>query len=163
MEEAANEGLQELAGTLIGSMLSPHGASADGGRADRGASLGDATSELGIDDGKLRGFAQAIRDSGRIVVRAGRVRLEDFALGRRTAGSPERVRERSGDVIGELIRELIRDMLVFSADYAHGEGNVDLINLYEPRLSNFDASPRDRFLGENIAAYFARMGDPITR
>ena len=67
-----------------------------------------------------------------------------------------------GNVLDGIFREL-SDMLVFSSDFAHGEGNADPINLYEPQISNLDPEQRDQFLGENIAACFTRMGDPITR
>jgi predicted TIM-barrel fold metal-dependent hydrolase len=55
------------------------------------------------------------------------------------------------------------EMLVFSSDYPHGEGNADPIALYEPELSALEPELRARFLGENIADCFARMGDPLHR
>ena len=54
-------------------------------------------------------------------------------------------------------------MLVFSSDYPHGEGNPDPIDLYEPQLSALDPERRAQFLGENIAACFARMSDPLAK
>ena len=64
------------------------------------------------------------------------------------------------DALTTTFREL-PEMLVFSSDYPHGEGNVDPIALYEPELSSLDADLRDRFLGENMVECFARMGDPL--
>jgi predicted TIM-barrel fold metal-dependent hydrolase len=64
------------------------------------------------------------------------------------------------DALTKTFREL-PEMLVFSSDYPHGEGNVDPIALYEPELSALDADLRDRFLGENMLDCFARMGDPL--
>jgi predicted TIM-barrel fold metal-dependent hydrolase len=66
------------------------------------------------------------------------------------------------NVLDGLIDEL-SDMIVFSSDYPHGEGNADPLTLYEPQLSKLDADLRAEFLGENIAACFARMGDPLKR
>jgi predicted TIM-barrel fold metal-dependent hydrolase len=57
----------------------------------------------------------------------------------------------------------IPEMLVFSSDYPHGEGNADPIALYEPTLSGLDDALRTSFLGANMADVFARMGDPLTR
>jgi hypothetical protein len=42
-------------------------------------------------------------------------------------------------------------------------GNPDPIDLYEPQLSALDPDLRAQFLGENIAACFARMGDPLAK
>jgi predicted TIM-barrel fold metal-dependent hydrolase len=65
-------------------------------------------------------------------------------------------------VVEETLLQL-PEMLVFSSDYPHGEGNADPIGIYEPALSNLDDSLRASFLGENIAGCFARMGDPLIR
>jgi predicted TIM-barrel fold metal-dependent hydrolase len=67
-----------------------------------------------------------------------------------------------GNVLDGVFDDL-PDMLVFSSDYPHGEGNPDPIDLYEPQLSALDPERRAQFLGENIAACFARMGDPLGR
>jgi len=86
--------------------------------------------------------------------------------------------ERSG---GQMIRENVRftplpgfgdtgtiellqrypDMLVFSSDYPHQEGNAEPIELYQPALDELDAELRASFLGENITECFARTGDPL--
>ena len=86
--------------------------------------------------------------------------------------------ERSG---GQMIRENVRftplpgfgdtgtiellqrypDMLVFSSDYPHQEGNAEPIELYQPALNELDAELRASFLGENITECFARTGDPL--
>jgi predicted TIM-barrel fold metal-dependent hydrolase len=50
---------------------------------------------------------------------------------------------------------------VFSSDYPHQEGNADPIELYRPALDALDDELRASFLGENMAACFARTGDPI--
>jgi predicted TIM-barrel fold metal-dependent hydrolase len=62
--------------------------------------------------------------------------------------------------------ELIRDypeIVVFSSDYPHTEGNADPIELYRPGLDSLDAGVRGGFLGETIAASYARMGDPVVQ
>lgn len=64
------------------------------------------------------------------------------------------------DVIETLLPAL-PEILVFSSDYPHGEGNADPIELYEPGLSALEADLRNAFLGENMAECFARMGDPL--
>jgi len=53
------------------------------------------------------------------------------------------------------------EMLVFSSDYPHGEGNNDPINLYEPALSALDAERRASFMGANMLNCFDRMGDAL--
>lgn len=50
------------------------------------------------------------------------------------------------------------EMLVFSSDYPHQEGNADPINLYKPEIDRLDAAQRDFFLGGNMQDCFARMG-----
>jgi hypothetical protein len=50
---------------------------------------------------------------------------------------------------------------VFSSDYPHLEGNDDPINLYGSELDAVDERLRTSFLGANIEACFARMGDPL--
>jgi predicted TIM-barrel fold metal-dependent hydrolase len=66
------------------------------------------------------------------------------------------------NVLDGLIHGL-SDMIVFSSDYPHGEGNADPLMLYEPQLSQLDNKLRAEFLGENIAGCFARMDDPLKR
>lgn len=53
------------------------------------------------------------------------------------------------------------DMVVFSSDYPHHEGNADPVELYRPQLDHLDAAVRADFLGENIARCFHRTGDPL--
>lgn len=60
--------------------------------------------------------------------------------------------------------DLIRDypeMVVFSSDYPHTEGNADPIELYRPGLDDLAAGVREGFLGETMADSYARMGDPV--
>lgn len=66
------------------------------------------------------------------------------------------------NVLDGIFQEL-PEMVVFSSDYPHGEGNADPIALYEPQLSELDPTMRAEFLGENIAQCFGRMGDPLKR
>jgi predicted TIM-barrel fold metal-dependent hydrolase len=60
----------------------------------------------------------------------------------------------------DVLREL-PDMCLFSSDYPHMEGNADPINLYGSALDELDGELRSGFLGENAAACFGRMGDPL--
>jgi predicted TIM-barrel fold metal-dependent hydrolase len=57
----------------------------------------------------------------------------------------------------------ISEMLVFSSDYPHGEGNGDPIALLEPSLKQLTTQGRAAFLGGTMADCFARMGDPLPR
>ena len=52
-------------------------------------------------------------------------------------------------------------MCVFSSDFPHLEGNAEPIDLYRPELDALDETLRARFLGDNSADCFARMGDPL--
>ncbi len=61
----------------------------------------------------------------------------------------------------ETILPLLPEMLVFSSDYPHGEGNASPITLLGPALGNLDDALRKSFLGDNLAACYARMGDPL--
>ena len=54
--------------------------------------------------------------------------------------------------------EQIPEMMVFSTDFPHPEGN-DVF--YDPGLVTMDDALRESFLGANIAACFDRMGDPL--
>jgi predicted TIM-barrel fold metal-dependent hydrolase len=56
----------------------------------------------------------------------------------------------------------ISEMLVFSSDYPHGEGNAAPVELFAPVLAEMSAAERTAFLGGNIGECFARMGDPIS-
>jgi predicted TIM-barrel fold metal-dependent hydrolase len=62
-----------------------------------------------------------------------------------------------GDDTMELLGQ-IPDMLVWSTDFPHPEGNVVY---YDPGLATVDEELRSSFLGDNIAECFARMGDPL--
>jgi predicted TIM-barrel fold metal-dependent hydrolase len=53
------------------------------------------------------------------------------------------------------------EMVVFSSDYPHQEGNADPINLYGPALTALDPALQSRFLGETMSESYARMGDPL--
>jgi predicted TIM-barrel fold metal-dependent hydrolase len=55
----------------------------------------------------------------------------------------------------------IPDLCVFSSDYPHQEGNADPIRLYQPGLDALDPALRASFLGDNVAACYARTGDPL--
>jgi predicted TIM-barrel fold metal-dependent hydrolase len=50
------------------------------------------------------------------------------------------------------------EMVVFSSDYPHYEGNSDPIELYRPALDDLDGEVRASFLGDNIGACFERVG-----
>jgi predicted TIM-barrel fold metal-dependent hydrolase len=52
---------------------------------------------------------------------------------------------------------------IFSSDYPHFEGSGDPMGHYAKDLATVADDVRAGFLGENVAACFARMGDPITR
>lgn len=60
------------------------------------------------------------------------------------------------DVLGAL-----PDMVVFSSDYPHQEGNADPIELYRPALDELDHDVRTAFMGATAADCFARIGDPL--
>jgi predicted TIM-barrel fold metal-dependent hydrolase len=68
-----------------------------------------------------------------------------------------------GDHDAAPVLRQLPEMLVFSSDYPHGEGNADPITLCEPMLAGVDDGLRRSFLGDNIAECFARMGDPLSR
>lgn len=60
--------------------------------------------------------------------------------------------------------DLIRDypeIVVFSSDYPHTEGNADPIALYRPGIDELADPVRTGFLGGTIAGSFARIGDPV--
>jgi predicted TIM-barrel fold metal-dependent hydrolase len=60
----------------------------------------------------------------------------------------------------EVIKAL-PEMIAFSSDYPHSEGNADPINLYGAKLDELPADMREGFLSRNIAKSFERMGDPL--
>jgi len=53
------------------------------------------------------------------------------------------------------------ECVVFSSDYAHNESNPEPTAHYDALLAGVDADRRASFLGTNIAACYARMGDPL--
>jgi predicted TIM-barrel fold metal-dependent hydrolase len=58
--------------------------------------------------------------------------------------------------------ELLPELPIFSSDYPHFEGNGDPIGHYQKELSPIASELKASFLGDNIAACFAAMGDPIS-
>jgi uncharacterized protein len=57
--------------------------------------------------------------------------------------------------------DYLPEIPVFSSDYPHFEGSGDPIGHYNTVLAPLAPETRARFLGDNIAECFARMGDPI--
>lgn len=55
----------------------------------------------------------------------------------------------------------VPDMLVFSSDFPHNEGNAEPIALYGDALDRLDPATRDAFMGGNMADVYERMGDPL--
>jgi hypothetical protein len=55
----------------------------------------------------------------------------------------------------------VPDMLVFSSDFPHNEGNAEPIALYRDALDRLDPATRDAFMGGNMADVYERMGDPL--
>ena len=55
----------------------------------------------------------------------------------------------------------VPDMLVFSSDFPHNEGNVEPIALYGDALDRLDPATRDAFMGGTMAEVYERMGDPL--
>jgi uncharacterized protein len=51
---------------------------------------------------------------------------------------------------------------ILSSDYPHFEGSGDPTGHYEKELASVSDEARAQFLGDNLAACFARMGDPIS-
>jgi len=66
-----------------------------------------------------------------------------------------------GDVDALDVLTELPEVIVWSSDYPHQEGNADPINLYGPALDDLDAGLRTSFMGANIEECFARMGDPL--
>ena len=56
----------------------------------------------------------------------------------------------------------VPEMLVFSSDFPHNEGNPDPVQVYGDALADLDSQLRSNFLGETMVEVFARTGDPIT-
>ena len=57
--------------------------------------------------------------------------------------------------------DYLPEVPVFSSDYPHFEGSGDPVGHYERELASLAGEARSSFLGGNLAACFARMGDPI--
>jgi predicted TIM-barrel fold metal-dependent hydrolase len=57
--------------------------------------------------------------------------------------------------------DALPEVPVFSSDYPHFEGSPDPVGHYAGELAALPAEARAAFLGDNLAACFARMGDPI--
>jgi predicted TIM-barrel fold metal-dependent hydrolase len=55
----------------------------------------------------------------------------------------------------------VADMLVFSSDFPHIEGNVDPVAAYGGKLESLPVGVRERFLGRTMEECFARTGDPL--
>ena len=66
-----------------------------------------------------------------------------------------------GDVDALDVLAQLPEMVVFSSDYPHHEGNGEPIELYRPELDALDPDRRAAFMGANMADVFARMGDPL--
>jgi predicted TIM-barrel fold metal-dependent hydrolase len=66
-----------------------------------------------------------------------------------------------GDVNALDVLEAEPDMVVFSSDYPHSEGNADPIALYGPKLQAIEPGVRAKFMGATMADSFARLGDPV--
>jgi predicted TIM-barrel fold metal-dependent hydrolase len=66
-----------------------------------------------------------------------------------------------GDVDLDTWFERIPELLVFSSDFPHGEGNRAPIELLRPALDLLEPERKASFLGGNIAECFARTGDPL--
>jgi uncharacterized protein len=57
--------------------------------------------------------------------------------------------------------ETFPECVVFSTDYNHNEGSGTPTAYYDELLAGVDAGRRAAFLGDTIAASYARMGDPL--
>ena len=53
------------------------------------------------------------------------------------------------------------ECVVFSSDYAHNESNPAPTAHYDTLLADLPAATKARFMGDNIAECYARMGDPL--
>ena len=61
------------------------------------------------------------------------------------------------DVLAE-----IPEIVVWSSDFPHQEGNADPIELYRPALDDLDDGLRAVFMGDNVEDCYRRMGDPLS-
>ena len=66
-----------------------------------------------------------------------------------------------GDADALDVVAALPDMVVFSSDYPHQEGNADPIELYRPALDELNNEVRTAFMGATAADCFARIGDPL--
>jgi predicted TIM-barrel fold metal-dependent hydrolase len=66
-----------------------------------------------------------------------------------------------GDSDAIDVLHALPDVVVWSSDYPHQEGNADPIELYRPALDELDPELRTAFMGANVQDCFARMGDPL--
>src|SRR5262249_303637 len=66
-----------------------------------------------------------------------------------------------GDVEALDVLLQLPDMVLFSSDYPHQEGNAEPVALYGERLDGLDPELRARFMGGTIEECFARTGDPL--
>jgi predicted TIM-barrel fold metal-dependent hydrolase len=57
--------------------------------------------------------------------------------------------------------EALPEVPIFSSDYPHNEGSGEPMAHYDKELTPLPAEVKASFLGESLAACFARMGDPI--
>ena len=57
--------------------------------------------------------------------------------------------------------QFLPEIPIFSSDYPHFEGSGDPTGHYAKELASLDDDTKASFLGDNLAACFARMGDPI--
>jgi predicted TIM-barrel fold metal-dependent hydrolase len=66
-----------------------------------------------------------------------------------------------GDDDGLDVLAALPEMVVFSSDYPHREGNAAPIELYRPGLDDLPRPLRASFLGDTMVESFARTGDPL--
>ena len=66
-----------------------------------------------------------------------------------------------GDTDALDVLHALPEVVVWSSDYPHQEGNADPIELYRPALDDLDPELRTSFMGANVEECFARMGDPL--
>ena len=57
---------------------------------------------------------------------------------------------------------VLPEVPVFSSDMPHFESNPECVPHYNALLAALDEETRASFMGENILACYARMGDPIS-
>jgi hypothetical protein len=66
-----------------------------------------------------------------------------------------------GDVEALDVLAQLPEMVLFSSDYPHQEGNTEPIALYGERLGRLEPDLRARFMGGTIEECYARTGDPL--